>query len=78
MQMNRRGQFQKGNPGGPGRPKKQPTYTELVLSIMPPEKWQSIFTLYTEKAAHGDLQAAYFVATVIGAIHPQFTGLSAA
>jgi len=55
--------FQKGNPGGPGRPKKLPKLDELMAEVLGEEKdgitaAQAILSALRAKASKGDVKAA--------------------
>jgi hypothetical protein len=56
---NDKGQFGKGNPGGPGRPKMQTerTYLEVVIASCSPETWKEIVDKAVVDAKAGDSKA---------------------
>ena len=52
--------FTKGNPGGPGRPKKsiEEKYSKAVYSAIKPEDLKEIIAMISKAAKRGDVQAA--------------------
>jgi hypothetical protein len=58
-----RGQFQKGNRGGPGRPKRsvEEAYFHAATQAVPPEKVRKILTRLADRAASFDVRAAALV-----------------
>jgi hypothetical protein len=61
---NDKGQFDKGNPGGPGRPKLQTerAYLEVVISACTPETWKEIVDRAVVDAKAGDAKAREWLA----------------
>ena len=54
------GQFQKGNPGGPGRPKRatEGAYLRALTDACPPDTWREICEAQVSAARSGDSKAA--------------------
>lgn len=53
------GKFDKGNPGGPGRPKRETerAYLDAIIAECPPETWRKIAGKAVEDALDGDSKA---------------------
>jgi hypothetical protein len=58
------GQFAKGNPGGPGRPRRvaESNYLVTLTEACPPEKWCAICRRAVEDALAGDARARDWLA----------------
>jgi len=54
-----KGRFLPGNPGGPGRPRRQieAQYLATLAETCPPEVWRKICATAVERAANGDAVA---------------------
>ena len=59
-----KGQFAKGNGGGPGRPKKnrEDRYYEIAMTACPFADWRAIWKTAVEQVKSGDSTARKFVA----------------
>jgi hypothetical protein len=55
--------FAKGNPGGPGRPKKcvEEAYLDIGTEAVPPDKLREILGTLADKAGKGDVRAAQVI-----------------
>lgn len=64
MTRDENGKFAKGNPGGPGRPKKEREikYYELTLSVVSLTDWKEIVDKAVSQAKRGDAVARKWLA----------------
>ena len=64
MTRDENGKFTKGNPGGPGRPKKEreAKYYDITLSAVNLEDWKQIIKKAVDQAKRGDSMARKFLA----------------
>jgi hypothetical protein len=64
---NDKGQFIKGNPGGPGRPKYETerTYLQIVIAACPPETWAEIVARAVMEAKAGDSKAREWLSSYL-------------
>jgi hypothetical protein len=64
------GRFAPGNPGGPGRPKRdtEREYLRVLMDACPPARWQRIVDRAVEEAEQGDATArAWLARYLVGA-----------
>lgn len=61
---NEKGQFKKGNQGGPGRPPREAEqeYRNIFISSVSKQDWQDIILRAVRDAKRGDHQARKFIA----------------
>ena len=64
MERNTKGQFVKGNGGGPGRPKKtrEERYLEIAINTVTFEDWKIIIRRAVHDAKRGDTSARKWIA----------------
>lgn len=57
---NEKGQFVKGHPGGPGRPRREVErdYLNTMLGVISQERWEEIVEAVYKRAKRGDIAAA--------------------
>jgi hypothetical protein len=62
-----RGQFAKGNPGGPGRPPRatEANYYLAVAEAIPLDRWRSIVEAAAKSAEEGDAQARAWLTKIL-------------
>jgi hypothetical protein len=62
-----RGYFQKGQQGGPGRPKRsvEQRYLDVTMAACPVDKWRKVVATAVEQAEKGDAKARDFLARVL-------------
>jgi hypothetical protein len=65
--MSADGRFQKGHPGGPGRPKRstEENYLRLTIACVPPERWQKIVKKAVTQAERGDRYAREWLRRIL-------------
>jgi hypothetical protein len=65
--------FQKGNPGGPGRPKREVerAYLDATLASVSPSDWQKVVAKALQDAKNGDAAARAWLSKYL---LPQDTG----
>ena len=58
------GKFTKGNPGGPGRPRRsvEQEYLDVLVSAISPDDWRTVVLKALELAQKGDPRAREFLA----------------
>lgn len=74
------GKFAKGNPGGPGRPKRvtERTYLAAAIDAVPLEDWQRIVQKAKQDALAGDGKAREWLGKLLlGTAPPSLTDLAA-
>lgn len=75
------GRFARGNPGGPGRPRRavESDYMRALTDRVTPDVWASIVDAVVDAARGGDVRAATWVARyVLGAAPPTLFALAVA
>lgn len=75
-----RGRFVIGNPGGPGRPRREveADYLKLTANVVTPKAWERIVRAALERAEGGDLKAAQWLSTLLlGANPPTLSDIAA-
>lgn len=75
-----RGRFTSGNPGGPGRPRRETErdYLRVLVSACPLDRWERIIAKAVDDAEAGDAKARdWLTRHLIGADPPGLTRLAA-